>query len=199
MSDVPEEDVGLIALVALLRAPHNVAWSEVEHHVANYPGWLRWVQTLHYPSKNSHMRVVSFGDASQYAYLTAEKRQALLDFFLPYSLLLDESLTPAERATRLKREAGVQPTEFCKECLHNADPHIVAAAQDVLEACNAERTLLRGVKSPETPSDQLLRTPRSVVERADTLMRSTEAVVSPSPAKRSWFQRLFWWRKTNRD
>lgn len=190
----------VVTLVALLKADRDVAWEEVESLVAGFPGWRQIVSSLHDPAVNPIWRTVAYDEASEYAFLSSEKRQQLLDFFQPYAIFLDARLTPAQKAAQFMQwnPDGGRVRWFCREHLNDGLPEVAEAARAVLEACEADATLLRGASAPEeAEGEELLRAAHPGLSSSDALLQpSTRPADSgATPRSPAWLGRLFARRK----
>lgn len=180
MQETDGEKIG--QLVGYLQGGEPVAWDEVEECVSGFPGWRRMTQMMRYLSSNPNMRMISMGSPAQYDLLTADKRAHLLEIFRPYALLLDPARTPAERALAL-HQANYDTIAFCKENRANGSYEIANAARATLEACRAEKDLLRGSVRPEVPAAEMLRPAPTGTHSADALLHPSEAppAIEPKP------------------
>lgn len=204
-----EESVhNLETLVQMLREEPEVPWDIVQDLLAETPGWLMIVQRLRGQegSGNNFARAdlsvlhSNLLASEEYYLVSPENRERLLTFFVPYTVLLDRTQTPGERAQRLQEVTGGGARDFCRACLDNADPSIAEPAQEVLAACDAQASLLRGSSARESSPDALLRLPQDApLVKDPTLLRSAEAPPStPTPEPEGWLARLFRRRKADR-
>ena len=171
MSETDGEKIG--RLVGYLRGSDLVEWEQVDECVAGFPGWVRMMQMLRNPIANPNTRVISMGSPLQYSVVTADKRASLLEIFEPYALLLDPTRTPSERALALS-QAGYDVMAFCKENRANGSRAIADAAKTTLEACRAEKDLLRGSARPNVSAESLRAAPTGA-ERDDSLLHPSES------------------------
>jgi hypothetical protein len=184
----------VVTLVELLKADRDVAWEEVESLVADFPGWRHVVSSLHSPAVNPIWRTVAYDEASEYAFVSSKKRQQLLDFFQPYAIFLDARRTPAQKAAQLTQlnPDGDRVRWFCREHLQDGLPEVAEAARAVLEACEADATLLRGASVPEEAREKLLRAAQPGVPASDALLQPAAAPDAEDTAPPSgWIRRLF--------
>jgi hypothetical protein len=182
----------IIALADRLDAPEPLDWDEIEELVADFPGWLRLVQHLRYPSKSQATLIVQMGEPTQSTFVSGEKRQELRAFFRPYALLLDARCTPPQKVALLQK-AGIDVPRFCTEHLQNGVAEITTAARQVLEAYEADATLLRGASALPAGTEELLRAAQPGASPGmEGLLQPAEPVVMPAtpPVEAGWLQRL---------
>ena len=179
----------IVYLVERLRAAHQLTWEEVESLLADFPGWLRGAQLL-------REKGAGFRDLYDFSpppdgglYVSHPVRELLLKTFQPYALLLCGRYKPSERMTHLQ-EAGVNVEQFCRECLHNDCATVVTAATEVLDACDAEQTLLRMASKHFQDTGSLLRTPSQTSDDETLLNPAAEPSEPSNPPRRSWLQKL---------
>jgi hypothetical protein len=169
----------IVRLVTLLQGESEVTWDEVLACLEGFPGWQQVVETLrdYTPTAGNIPLRAQYIPFEETMIVLGSKREHLRNLFQPYALLLDSQQTPTERA-RLLRQNGVDVEAFCEECLQHESAVITTAAQAVLEANEADTTLLRVTQDGVTPTDGLL--------------HPTEAPSSvPPPHKSGLLQRLF--------
>lgn len=146
---------------------------------------------MRYPPGGSHLQLTNFGSPEQFQYLTAPARQRLLLFLLPYSILLDPELEPAQRAEALEA-SRFDTVQFCKENLRNGSPEIAGAARQVLEAHRTSRSLLRGsARAAEHLAADLPRVPEPGDADAQSLPRAADRASVDRPSAGGWLARLF--------
>ncbi len=175
-----DKSANLAHLVTLLESDTEVGWDEVAVDVSGFKGFERLLEVTFDPPARIATSAPFYQQESQT--VSDGMRAKLLEMVKPYAILLNSRLSPIERVVALERDAGVKPIPFCKQCLHDALPEVVTAAQGVLEACENRGTLLRGIS--ETPAN-----PKTLLRSASETAASDSAV-RESPTKQSWLSHL---------
>ena len=187
----------LLQLVELLRDAPQIEWDQIESLLVGFPGWFQSVDYLRGQVTRQQASLPGWHTANtnwmNYYEVLPPMREKLLALFTPYALLLNPQLTQGERAQQLEEATEGRAREFCEECLQNALPMIVEAAREVLAACVAEESLLRGTTAPETPPSELLHLPQETsAANPASLLHPAETPRAASPSKpQGWFARLF--------
>jgi hypothetical protein len=172
-------------LVTRLEQP-QLGWNEIEELLTQFPGWLTLVQALHYPVRPMDNRIVWGPVQSEYTQISSEDRVRLLEFFRPFSILMDPDLTPLGRLEAL-HGAGINAAEFCKEHRNDGIPELSESAESVLEALTADHTLLRGYRGE---ADHLV-LPSDDLQTEQTLLPPGGGnSANASPARTSWIKRF---------
>ena len=76
------------------------AWDDVEEPLSQFPGWLTLVRALRYPVRPMDNRIVWGPVQSEYTLVSEKDRLLLLEFFRPFSILLDTDPDAAAACTR---------------------------------------------------------------------------------------------------
>jgi hypothetical protein len=185
----------IVLLVERLQAEDALRYEEVVDRLSDYPGWSRWLEMV--VSGGDRFRIPGLASSlnaplDESGLITPRIRAMLLEQLFPYALLLDRRLTPTERALRLENALNIGAVRFCEECLQNENEEIVTEAQIVLEAYQAEQSLLRGAARPQDTGQELLRPPASASTSPDALLRAAEETTVASP-RVGWLRRLWNW------
>ena len=170
-------------LVGYLQGEELVEWEQVEECVSGFPGWLRMTEMMRYPSATVDRRLMPRErPTTDYTVVSDYTRGQLLEIFRPYALLLDAARTPSERARAL-HEADYDTIAFCKENQSNGSRDIAGAAKAILEACRAEKDLLRGSARPAVSARDALRPAPAGAIQDDSLLSPSQAPppVEPKP------------------
>ncbi len=182
-----ERAKNIIALVALLQTEPSVQWDEVETLLAGFPNWLGLIRLL----RMQQPRLPYLAAPLPELQVGPEARERLRALFEPYAILLNPARSSVETMRELERQ-GVDIRRFCRYCFDNDDEWIVEAALAVLEAYDAQATLMRGAVSPAHAPDQLLRTADGAAFQADALLTPATSPGPPetAPRKIGWLPRL---------
>lgn len=174
-------------MVGYLQGEGPVKWELVEECVSDFPGWVRLMELMRCPPENADRRIMPRQRPPEYTNVSDYSRARLLEIFEPYALLLDAARTPSERALAL-HQAGYDVTAFCKENRVNGSREIADAAKTVLEACRAEKDLLRGSARPNLSVESLRAAPAGA-NSDDSLLSPAEAPPKTT-TKPGFFARL---------
>jgi hypothetical protein len=184
----------LCLLVSILQETAVVTWLTVERLVADFPGWLMYVEHLHDGGRNTF---------ASYAFqvmppktsdvVEAAEREAMLSVFAPYAALLDNRLSVEERLERIARLTGDQQNAFWRVARNNVDPDIQAAAEELLDKKQERKTLLRASDAPPNAPEELLRAANASPIDKENLLLPSEAGEEPSPQSANFWLR-FWKR-----
>jgi hypothetical protein len=113
---------------------------------------------MRYPRRSVDNRI-SWGPVRmEFTALSTEARTTLLEFFQPFGILADATLSPAECAEALVA-AGYDAVAFCSEHSRDGIAEIASRAADTLEAIRAQKSLLRAGASAGADPQELLRIP----------------------------------------